>query len=60
MKTECRSGHAMTPENTRTMPNGYVRCKACERIAAERNRQQFKGGTGHRVVHSRVDRSTNA
>lgn len=30
-KKECRNGHEFTPENTRIDPDGYQRCKTCER-----------------------------
>jgi hypothetical protein len=50
----------MTPENTRVKANGYTECKTCERARMARNNAQHKGGTGHRVIHSAVDRSTNA
>ena len=58
-KSACPQGHAFTPENTRHMPNGYRRCKTCERERSARNSEQFKGGTGHRVTRSTVDRSVN-
>jgi hypothetical protein len=35
-KTHCVNGHQFTPENTRRMPNGWRRCRACERVHEER------------------------
>jgi hypothetical protein len=32
--TECKRGHAFTPENTVTKPNGNRTCRTCKRAAA--------------------------
>ena len=34
LQTQCRRGHPFDESNTRIMPTGHRRCKACERINA--------------------------
>lgn len=45
-RTHCANGHALTPENTYIHPNGYRRCRACqrERDEARRRRQWLSAG----------------
>lgn len=44
----CRRGHKFTKENTWVSPDGYRRCRACDRLAVARRRaRKTEGGLTH-------------
>lgn len=60
LKPSCPQGHPFTLENTRVMPNGTRRCRACEKTWRDAQAAELKATkSGHRVVHSAVDRRTD-